>query len=101
MIKAKLDPIPFPNGKAVIKKVRCKVAAGRGYLTPEKALEIQKHTFVSKHDYKHYTYAQNEENTLCLYYELQTENEINRAFRIIGLFEVTQLKLNNFNEIIK
>ncbi|MGI8581257.1 MAG: type II CRISPR RNA-guided endonuclease Cas9 [Chitinophagaceae bacterium] len=97
--KAKLDPIPFPNGKAVIKKVRCKVAAGRGYLTPEKALEIQKHTFLSKHDYKHYTYAQNEENTLCLYYELQTENEINRAFRIIGLFEVTQLKLNNFNEI--
>jgi len=97
--KAKLDPISFPNGKAFIKKVRCRVAAGRGYLTPEKALEIQKHDFLSKHDYKHYTYAQNEENTLCLYYELQMENRIERAFKIVGLLELAKLQLYNFSKI--
>lgn len=97
--QAKLAPIPFPSGKEVIKKVRCKVAAGRGYLTPEKALEISKHTFQSKHDYKHYTYAQNEENTLCLYYEDKIDSKIDRAFRIVGLYELAQLKLINIDDI--
>lgn len=99
--KAKLEPIPFPNGKVFIKKVRCKVAAGRGYLTPEKALPVHKHTFLSKHDYKQTTYAQNEENTLCLYYEQETEKGFKRAFKIVGLFELAQLKLNKINDIIK
>lgn len=93
--KAKLDPIPFPSGKAVIKKVRCKVAAGRGYLTPEKALEIHKHDFESKHTYKQHIYAQNDQNTYCLYYELETEKQIERAFRIVGLFELSKLGLTN------
>lgn len=85
--KAKLDPIPFPNSTAVIKKVRCKVAAGRGYLTPEKALEIRQHQHRSKHLHKQHIYAQNEENTYCLYYE--SDNA--RAFRIIGLYELANL----------
>ncbi len=97
--KAKLEYIPFPNGKAVIKKVRCKVAAGRGYLTPEKALEIRKHSFPSKHNYKQSIYAQNEENTLCLYYELQLSGKTEKAFKIIGLFELANLKLHNFLQI--
>lgn len=97
--KAKLEPIPFPNGKEVIKKVRCKVAAGRGYLTPEKALEIRRHTYLSKYNYKQSVYAQNEENTLCLYYELQTGNKTEKAFRIVGLFELAQLNLNNLSDI--
>ena len=93
--KAKIDPIPFPNGKAVIKKVRCKVAAGRGYLTPEKALEVRKHDFKSKHSYKQHVYAQNEENTFCLYYESETE----RAFRIVGLYELATLRINKEAEL--
>lgn len=97
--KAKLEPIPFPSGKAVIKKVRCKVAAGIGYLTPEKALEIKRHAFLSKHDYKQQVYAQNEENTICLYYQ-DTENT-DRAFRIVGLFELAGLKLTRFEEIVR
>lgn len=97
--KAKNEAVPFPNGKAVIKKVRCKVAAGRGYLTPEKALEIRKHQFQSKHAHKQYIYAQNEENTLCLYYELQHENKIERAFKIVGLFELSNLGLQNLSQI--
>jgi CRISPR-associated endonuclease Csn1 len=95
--KAKLEPILFPNGKEVIKKVRCKVVAGRGYLTPEKALEIKKHAFLSKHEYKQFIYAQNEENTLCLYYEDEGNNE--RAFRVVGLFELSSLHLRNYKAI--
>lgn len=98
--KAKLEPIPFPNGNEVIRKVRCKVAAGRGYLTPEKALEVRRHTFLSKHDYKSFAYAQNEENTLCLLYQ-NTNDSSDKAFRIVGLFELAQLKLRNIQDISK
>lgn len=97
--KAKMEPIRFPNGKEVIKKVRCKVAAGRGYLTPEKSLAISKHTFISKHDYKKFIYAQNDENTLCLYYEAELNNKKLRAFRIVGLFELAQLNIACIDKI--
>lgn len=97
--KAKLDPIPFPNGKAIIKKVRCKVAAGRGYLTPEKAIPVQKHHFLSKHTYKQHLYAQNDGNAFCLYYENEIDGKKERAFRIISLFELAQLKLKNKKEL--
>jgi len=97
--KAKLKPVPFPSGKAVIKKVRCKVAAGRGYLTPEKSLEIKKHAFLSRHEYKHYVLAQNEENNICLYYEEKIENKVLRSFKIVGLFELAKLNLSKIQEI--
>ncbi len=98
--KAKLQPIFFPTSKTVIKKVRCKVAAGRGYLTPEKALEVQKHTFLSKHTYKHHVYAQNDQNTFCLYYELKDGKGTLRAFRIVGLFELSKLGINTPNQLL-
>ncbi len=101
--KAKLEPISFPSGKAVIKKVRCKVAAGRGYLTPQKALPINTHDFIKKnknHEYKHVMYAQNEENTLCLYYEKMGEKAMQRGFRIVGLFELAKLNLNCISAIM-
>lgn len=97
--QAKLEPISFPSGKALIKKVRCKVAAGRGYLTTAKAIPVKKHTFLSDKEYKRYIYAQNEENTLCLYYEQKVDNNVGRAFRIVGLYELSQLKLNSFEQI--
>ncbi len=99
--KAKLNPIPFPTGKAIIKKVRCKVAAGRGYLTPEKAIEIQKHNFQSKHNYKQHIYAQNNQNTYCLFYESDFENKVERAFRIIGLFDLSKLGIKNEKELFQ
>jgi CRISPR-associated endonuclease Csn1 len=97
--KAKMEPVFFPNRKEIIKKVRCRVAAGRGYLTPEKALPVKKHTFLSDKDYKQYVYAQNEENALCLLYEGKLDNKPVRAFKIIGLYDLAQLKLNSFEEI--
>lgn len=99
--KAKLNPISFPNSATIIKKVRCKVAAGRGYLTPEKAIEIQKHNFLSKHDYKHPIYAQNDQNTYCLLYENSLEDIPERAFRIIGLFELSKLGIKNEYELFQ
>jgi CRISPR-associated endonuclease Csn1 len=99
--KAKLDPVPFPNGKAIIKKVRCKVTAGRGYLTPEKAIEIQKHNFLSKHVYKQHIYAQNDQNIYCLFYESSFANKVDRAFRIIGLFELSKLGIRNERELFQ
>lgn len=98
--KAKLEPVPFPSGKSVIKKVRCRVAAGRGYLTTKKAVPIRMHTFIaSDQDYKHYLYAQNEEMTLCLLYEKLIENKIQRAFKLVGLYDLSRLKLKNFTDI--
>jgi CRISPR-associated endonuclease Csn1 len=97
--KAKLEPIPFHKGNEVIKKVRCKVLAGAGYLGTDKAIKINEHSFKSKHEYKHHVYAQNDQNTYCLYYEKETENKIVRAFKIVGLFELAQLGLKNENDI--
>lgn len=97
--KAKIEPISFPNGKEIIKKVRCKVAAGRGHLTIEKALIIHKHDFISKHKHKQNIYAQNDENTLCLYYELEVDGKTERGFRIVGLLELAQLGVKNIQEV--
>jgi CRISPR-associated endonuclease Csn1 len=97
--QAKSEPIPFDNGKTVIKKVRCKVAAGRGYLTPEKALEIRQHAYPSKHEYKNSVYAQNDQNTFCLYYELEENGKVHRAFRILGLFELAKLGLSKESDL--
>jgi CRISPR-associated endonuclease Csn1 len=99
--KAKFLPIPFPNGKAIIKKVRCKVPAGAGYLSIGKALEISRRQPASKHDYKQHVYAQNEENTLCLYYEELEAEKKERGFRIIGLYELAQLKIKSFGDLKK
>lgn len=93
--KAKMEPIPFHKGGEVIKKVRCKVAAGRGYLTPEKALPIRMHDFKSKNDYKSFIYAQNDTNVYCLYYEKELDGKVERAFKIIGLFELASLKIKS------
>jgi CRISPR-associated endonuclease Csn1 len=97
--KAKLEPIPFPSGKAVIKKIRCKVAAGRGFLTPGKALQIRKQDSPSKHEYKNFVYAQNEENTLCLFYESMVDGKTERAFKIVGLFELAQSGLKSTDDL--
>lgn len=99
--KAKMDPIPFHKGNEVIKKVRCKVLAGAGYLRFEKAEEVHKHSIKSKHDYKQNFYAQNKEMTYCLYYENMIENKVVRAFKIVGLYELAKLKLNKESNIFE
>ena len=82
-----------------IRHVRCKVAAGRGYMSKEKSLEIRHHIFTSKkklinienRDYKKYAYAQNDNNYLFLLYEGIKKGKLVRQSRIIGLFEATKI----------
>lgn len=82
-----------------IRHVRCKVAAGRGYLT--KALPIKEHAFLSKYEYKQRYYAQNEINYLYLLYEWHNENEVKKTHRIINLFEAKELGIKNSNELFE
>ncbi len=41
------------------------------------------------------------EKTLCLYYENNTDTKTERAFRIVGLFELAQLKIKHLAGINK
>lgn len=83
-----------------IRNIRCFIKSGLGFLSDKKGISIRKHTFQSDIDYKTVVYAQNESMELCLYYEEKTEdNKIERAFKIVSLFELSQLKLNNINEL--
>ena len=99
--EAKLAPIAFPSGKAVVKKVRCGVAAGRGHLTQENAMDLRQLDYHSKHNYKQYAYAQNSDNVLCIYYEGKINGKTERAFKIAGLPDLAKLKIKRPEEIIE
>jgi len=79
------------NNKS-IRHIRCRVKAGVGFLSQEKAIELRRHSHVSKHLHKQSVLVQNDSNYLYLVYELQTEKKLERADRIINLFEISALK---------
>ncbi|MDR3669119.1 MAG: hypothetical protein P4L35_20000, partial [Ignavibacteriaceae bacterium] len=87
------------NGNLIlpIRHVRCKVKAGRGYLT--KALQIKEHNTPSKNEYKQFYYSQNETNYLYLLYEYKSGDSLKRTQRIINLFELVKLGIKNPNEL--
>lgn len=89
------------NGRPIspIRHVRCKVAAGRGFFTKDKAIEIKKQTYQSKHEYKNSYYAQNDGNYLCLLYEGVNKGKVERQFRFLNYFEVAQLGIKNIYKI--
>ena len=86
-----------------IRHVRCKVKAGRGYMTREKSLEIRQHIQISTQkninisdkSYKQKVYAQNDTNYLYLLYEGIKKGHVDRKSRIISLWEATILHGNN------
>ena len=82
-----------------IRHVRCRVAAGRGFFTKDKAIEVKEQTYKSNKDYKNYYYAQNDGNYLCLLYEGLHKGKIERQFRLINYFEAVQLKIKNTNDL--
>lgn len=85
--------------KIKIRHVRCRVAAGRGYLTKEKALQIKEHIFTSSQEHKKYYYAQNSDNYLYLLYEKEINGIIKRHYRIINYFDISNLKYKNLHDI--
>jgi len=97
----KLHQVVDFNGK-IIRHLRCRVKAGRGVLSKDKALAIKKHAqpFLSKHAHKQEYLTQNEENYLLLLYEgLDKKNNLIREFRFLNLFDITQLSISDIDQI--
>lgn len=84
-----------------IRHVRCKVAAGRGFFTKDKAIEVKKQTYPSKYEYKNVYYAQNDGNYLCLLYEGIKKGKVVRQFRFINYYNIANLSYKSINEIKK
>lgn len=82
-----------------IRHIRCRVAAGRGFFTKDKAIEVKEQTYKSNKTYKNYYYAQNDGNYLCLLYEGIHKGKLERQFRLINYFEVVKLKIKDTNEL--
>lgn len=82
-----------------IRHVRCRVAAGRGFFTKDKAIEIKEQTYKSNKPYKNYYYAQNDGNYLCLLYEGIHKGKIERQFKLMNYFEIVKLKIKDANEL--
>ena len=92
------EVVDFQNNH--IRHLRCRVKAGVGFLSKEKAMPIKKHIFKSKHEHKKEYLVQNEENYLYLLYEgVNKKNEVVRGYRILNLFEVANLGISNINQI--
>lgn len=91
------------NGRKLspIRHVRCKVAAGRGFFTKDKAVVVKEQTYKSHYDYKNYYYAQNDSNYLCLLYEGVNKGKFERKFVLINLFEVANLGVRSIEDIQK
>lgn len=97
------------NGKqlAPIRHIRCKVKAGKGFFTKDKALVIKEQTYISEknlinvdnRDYKKNYYAQNDGNYLCLLYEGLNKGKIERKYKLINYFEIAKLKIRNISSI--
>ena len=83
-----------------IRHVRCKVAAGRGFFTKEKAIEVKEQTYPSKHPYKNTYYAQNDSNYLFLLYEGIKNGKVIRQSKIVDLFKISQIfKIKEYKKI--
>ena len=92
-----------------IRHIRCKVKAGRGYMTREKSLEIRQHIQVSTKkninisdkSYKQRVYAQNDTNYLFLLYEGIKKGKVDRKSRIVSLWEAGLLRRNSQDKSIE
>lgn len=89
------------NGRLLspIRHVRCKVSAGRGFFTKDKAIEVKKQTYLSKHEYKNKYYAQNDGNYLCLLYEGIKKGKVERRFRFLNYFDIVTLGIKNIDDL--
>ena len=85
------------NGRKLspIRHVRCKVAAGRGFFTKDKAIEIKRQTYPSRYEYKNMYYAQNDGNYLCLLYEGVKKGKVERRFRFLNYFDIVTLGIKD------
>jgi CRISPR-associated endonuclease Csn1 len=98
---SRIEEVVDFNGKS-IRHLRCRVKAGVGFLSKEKAMPIKKHIFASKHEHKKEYLVQNEENYLFLIYEGENKKEeVIRGYKILNLFEIAKLGISSIAEIKK
>ncbi len=84
----------------VIRHLRCRFKAGRGFFTNEKAIHLKEHVFKSKYQHKQEYLVQNEENYLYLLYEGKDNNgEFISGYKIINLFDIATLNLNRIEDL--
>jgi CRISPR-associated endonuclease Csn1 len=95
----KIEELTDFNGKK-IRHIRCRYAAGRGFLSSEKALPIKSHVFKSKHVHKQEYLVQNADNYLFLLYEGKNEKDkIVRGYRILNRMNIVQNGITDIKEI--
>ncbi len=83
-----------------IRHVRCKVAAGPGFLRFKSAIPLREQKYISHRplyhlndrEHKKHVYAQNTGNYLCLVYEGIFKGKIHREFVFISNYETAKLK---------
>jgi CRISPR-associated endonuclease Csn1 len=87
------------NGKKV-RHIRCRVKAGIGFLSKEKALSIKSHVFKSKHLHKQDYLVQNADNYLFLLYEGKNEKDKTiRGYRILNRMDIVQNNITKLTDI--
>lgn len=76
----------------ILRHLRCRVKAARGFMNPEKATIVKEQIYKSKKDYKNYLYADSGENYMFGLYE----NDNGRAIIPFNVFESA-----NFTKFVK
>lgn len=72
-----------------IRHVRCRVKAGRGYLSPDNVTILKEQTYTSKHDYKNFYYTNSGDNYAFGLYE---DQDGNRKIVARNLFETSKIQ---------
>jgi CRISPR-associated endonuclease Csn1 len=84
-----------------IRHVRCRYKAGRGFLSREKAIELKRHSHLSKYPHKQYILAQNEDGYIYLLYEgTDNQNRLLRKARILSLFDFQEYGFSSTADIV-
>ena len=85
-----------------IRHLRCAYKAGRGYLTPSKAIELKAHSHQPKQLHKQFVLVKNstEGNYLYLLYESEDNGDVRRRAQIINLVDFcNKYGFSNIKEI--
>lgn len=110
MLDKEGNPIKYDkNGRPLlpIRHIRCKVKAGRGFFTKDKALEVKSQTYQSSkklinlenRDHKQLYYAQNDGNYLCLLYEGINKGKLERTVRLLSYFDLLKYDIKSVDSL--
>lgn len=96
------------NGRRLcpIRHARCKVKAGRGYMTYATSLSIKEQVYfstkklinITDRSYKKNVYAQNDDNYILLFYEGIKKGIVVRKSRIVNYLEIATLRQEKLSD---